>query len=140
MFRSMENDMLKILNTKYLSAQAAFVVGMMSVPSVANATAGGNDFSSIARNITTSIEELPGLVTSISYMMGLLLGVVGVLKLKDHVENPSQTALKDGAIRLAAGGALFGLPIVFESMLNTIGTTGTSVEPAALNKIEMRVS
>jgi hypothetical protein len=73
-------------------------------------------------------------------MLGLLLGVVGVLKLKDHVENPSQTALKDGAVRLAAGGALFGLPIVFESMLNTIGTTNASIEPAQLRKLELRVS
>ncbi|MEZ5919460.1 MAG: hypothetical protein R3D66_06035 [Alphaproteobacteria bacterium] len=26
---------------------------------------------------------------------------------KDHVENPTQTPIKDSAIRLAAGGALF---------------------------------
>jgi hypothetical protein len=132
--------MLKTLNNKLLPVQAAFIVGMISVPSLANAAGNGNNFSSIARNITTSIEDLPGLVTSISYMMGLLLGVVGVLKLKDHVENPSQTALKDGAIRLAAGGALFGLPIVFESMLNTIGTTNASIQPAQLHKLELRVS
>lgn len=132
--------MIKTMKFKYLQAQAAFVVGMLSVSGVAEAAGTGNDFSSIARNITSSIEELPGLVTSISYMMGLLLGVVGVLKLKDHVENPSQTALKDGAIRLAAGGALFGLPIVFESMLNTIGTTNTSIQPAELHKLTLRVS
>jgi len=47
--------------------------------------------------------------------------------------------MKDGAIRLAAGGALFGLPIVFESMLNTIGTTGAAVEPAKLKKVEFNV-
>lgn len=132
--------MLNKLKIKYLGAQAAFVVGLLSAAETANAAGTGNNFSSIARNITESIEELPALVSSVSYMMGLLLGVVGVLKLKDHVENPSQTALKDGAIRLAAGGALFGLPIVFESMLNTIGTTSSSIEPAALNKVTFRVN
>jgi hypothetical protein len=69
-------------------------------------------------------------------MMGLMLGVLGILKLKDHVENPSQTPMKDGAIRLASGGALFALPIVFEAMKNTIGTTNDSVSPAHLRAIE----
>lgn len=125
--------MLKTLNKNSLKFQAAFIVGLLS--SASQAQAAGNDWSDVARNITTSIEELPGLVTGISYMLGLLLGVVGVLKIKDHVENPTQTPLKDGAIRLASGGALFGLPIVFESMLNTIGTTGVSIEPAKLSKV-----
>ena len=127
--------MLKVLGTKSLTFQAAFIVGLLSAASEAQA---GNDWSDVARNITTSIEELPGLVTGVSYMLGLLMGVLGVLKLKDHVENPTQTPMKDGAVRLAAGGALFGLPIVFESMLNTIGTTGTSVEPAILSKVQFR--
>jgi hypothetical protein len=98
-----------------------------------------SNFSTIAENITESIEELPGLLTGVSYLMGLLLGVLGILKVKDHVENPTQTPLKDGAIRLASGGALFGLPIVYEAMLNTIGTTLQSVEPATLNAVEFAV-
>jgi len=130
--------MFKNLKFSSLRFQAAVTVGFLAAAS--DAQAAGNDFSDIARNITGSIEELPGLVTAISYMLGLLLGVVGVLKLKDHVENPTQTPMKDGAIRLATGGALFGLPIVFESMLNTIGTTGASIEPAQLRKVEFRVS
>lgn len=128
--------MFKTLGTKTLAFQAAFIVGMLSAVSDAKA---GNDWSDVARNITESIEELPGLITGISYMLGLLMGVMGVLKLKDHVENPTQTPMKDGAVRLAAGGALFGLPIVFESMLNTIGTTGVSVSPATLNKVEFNI-
>ncbi len=130
--------MLKVLKNKSLFYQAAFFAGVYSAPMQAHA-ATGKTFSTIARNITTSIEELPGLITGVSYMIGLLLGVMGVLKLKDHVENPTQTAMKDGAIRLAAGGALFGLPIVFESMLNTIGTTGASIHPAVLNKVDYTV-
>jgi hypothetical protein len=96
----------------------------------------GNNFSSIASNITTSIQDLPGLLTGVSYMMGILLGVLGILKIKDHVENPSNAKLQDGAIRLAAGGGLFALPIVYESMLNTIGQ-GAGVEVAKVNKITM---
>lgn len=127
--------MMKNFKRNILGFQAAFMVGMISK----EAFAGGTTFSTIARNITESIEELPGMITGISYMLGLLLGVLGVLKIKDHVENPTQTPMKDGAIRLAAGGALFALPIVFESMLNTIGTTNTLISPATLNKVEFNV-
>lgn len=132
--------MFKTLNTKLLGFQVAAVMGFMASVEQANAQSAGNNFSSIARNITQSIEELPGLVTGVSYLVGMLMGVVGVMKLKDHVENPTQTPMKDGAVRLAAGGALFGLPIVFESMLNTIGTNGVAVSPAQLNRVEFSVN
>ena len=124
--------MLKTLNSKMITAQALATCGFLAAAQDAQA---GNNFSNIARNITESIEELPGMVSGVAYLIGMLMGVMGVMKLKDHVENPTQTPMKDGAIRLAAGGALFGLPIMFESMLNTIGTTGVSVEPAKLNRV-----
>lgn len=135
--------MMKLIKKLSLHVGAAVFIGTVGGVQSAfaqtggtGATAGGNDFSSIAKNITTSIQDLPGLLTGVSYMMGILLGVLGILKIKDHVENPGQTQLKDGAIRLAAGGGLFALPIVYESMLNTIGQ-GSGVDVPAVNKIEM---
>lgn len=125
------------LDYKLLGVQAAFVAGLIGKSAGANAA--GNDWSDIATNITESIEELPGMLSGIAYMIGLLLGVMGVMKIKDHVENPSNTPLKDGAVRLAAGGALFGLPIVFESMLNTIGTTNNLIDVPTLNKVQFNV-
>tara|TARA_B100000780_G_scaffold46537_1_gene28951 strand:- start:773 stop:1162 length:390 start_codon:yes stop_codon:yes gene_type:complete len=128
---------MKVFTKQTLKIQAAVMVGLMAGSE--DALASANNFSDIARNINNSIEELPGLVTGLSYMMGLLFGTLGIMKIKDHVENPTQTPLKDGAVRLAAGGALFGLPIVFESMLNTIGTTNAGVEPAELNRVIFNV-
>jgi hypothetical protein len=131
--------MVKFLKKKSLQISAAVFVGMVSgVENAFAASTGGNDFSSIARNINTSISELPGLLSGVSYMMGILLGVLGILKIKDHVENPGQTPLQHGAIRLAAGGGLFALPIVYESMLNTVGE-GTTVEAATLNSVGFNV-
>ena len=128
--------MMTLLNRRLLGFQAAFFAGLLSR---GEAFAGASSFSDIARNINNSIEELPGLITGLSYMIGLLMGVLGILKIKDHVENPTQTPLKEGAVRLATGGALFGLPIVFEAMLNTIGTTGTLVESAEISKVIFNV-
>ncbi len=98
----------------------------------------GNNFSSIASNITTSIASVPGLLTGLSYMCGLLLGAMGIVKIKDHVEDPRQTTLKECTIRMAAGGALFALPIVYESMQQTIGD-GVGVQTAGIRAVEWNV-
>jgi hypothetical protein len=126
---------MKYLKQSFLQFFAAVTASALLAE---DAHAGAN-FSTVARNITESVEELPGLLTSVAYLLGLLMGVLGVMKIKDHVENPQQTPLKDGAIRLVAGGALFALPILFEAMLNTIGTTGANVQPASLPRAEFKV-
>jgi glycerol uptake facilitator-like aquaporin len=113
---------------------AAFTLGMVtSGEAFAN-----KNFNDIATNITAGIASIPGFLTAVSYMMGLLFAVLGILKVKDHVENPSQTALKDGAIRLAVGGGLFALPIITQAMQDLVndGTTG-AIDANKLNKIKM---
>lgn len=127
----------KALNNKSLQMGAAFTVGVMMSSSPANAA--GNDFSTIAQNITNSVSSLPGLLTALAYLFGILIGVLGILKIKDHVENPSNTPLKDGAIRLAAGGALFALPIIFEAMTNTNGNNGAGASAASVYKARFNV-
>jgi glycerol uptake facilitator-like aquaporin len=132
--------MLKLtqrLNTLGAMTGAAFVMGTLS-SSDAHA---GQSFNNIGSNVTAGIASLPGLLTAISYIMGLIFAVLGVLKIKDHVENPSQTQLKDGAIRLAVGGALFALPIVTSSMQNLInaGDSG-AINANTLNRVQMSVN
>lgn len=122
-----------MLNKTYNKMGALMVAGMLA--GNAGDALAANNFSKISENITTSIQDLPGLLAALSYMFGILLGVLGVMKIKDHVENPTQTPLKDGAIRLAAGGALFALPIMFEAMSATIGA-GTTVDAAQLKKVK----
>ena len=126
--------MIKLLKRNYLNVGAAFMTGML-----VTAPAHANNFGSISSNITASIAQVPGLLSAMSYMFGILLGVLGVMKIKDHVENPSQTPLKDGAIRLAAGGALFALPIIYEAMFTTVGT-GANAQAATLNKVQFNVT
>lgn len=126
--------MIKLLKRNYLQVGAAFTAGMMM-----SAPAHANNFSNIATNVATSMASLPGLLSALAYMFGIILGVLGVMKIKDHVENPGNTPLKDGAIRLAAGGALFALPIVYEAAFNTIGS-GTTTAAATLTSVGFSVS
>ncbi|MCB1682382.1 MAG: hypothetical protein H6858_09745 [Rhodospirillales bacterium] len=112
--------MFKKTKLTYYKLGAAMTAGAIASSASSAYAAGTNNFSSIAQNITLSIASIPGLLTALAYLFGILLGVLGVLKIKDHVENPTQTPLKDGAIRLAAGGILFALPILFEAMSTTL--------------------
>lgn len=129
--------MIKKFKQKMLLASAATFVGMVS--GVEQSFAGTSDFKTIVTNMETSISTIPGLISGMSYMMGILLGVLGILKIKDHVENPGQTPLQQGAIRLAAGGGLFALPIVYEAMRNTIGDTGPDVAAPEIKALTLDV-
>jgi hypothetical protein len=120
------------IRKSYYTMGAAMTLGLVGMaPDAAHAA---NNFSKISKNISTSIEDLPGLLAALSYLFGILLAVLGIMKIKDHVENPSQTHLKDGAIRLLAGGALFAIPIVSEAMFSTVGV-GTASQAATLKKV-----
>ena len=93
---------------------------------VADPAHAATTFNTIAGNMVSSISQLPTLLSAIAYLFGLILCVLGILKIKDHVENPGQTPLKDGAIRLAAGGGLFALPIIYSAAKSTIGSGGST--------------
>lgn len=84
------------------------------------------DFNAVMSNIVDSLETVPGLMSAAAYLLGLVLGVMGVIKLKEHVEKPDQVMLKEGVIRLLAGGALFSLTTIISAMITTIRGDGQS--------------
>ena len=128
----------KKMNKVAAYATASIITGLMSVGS-ANATPApaptGNSFNSISTNITTQIGTLPGFITALAYILGTLFAVLGLLKIKDHVENPSNAPLKDGLIRLAIGGALFVVPLITEAMQNLVGQGGAGVAAQKMKNI-----
>jgi hypothetical protein len=116
--------MIKQARKQSLKLSAAVMTGAMLSPSLAFAQTA--TFSSVSTNLTDSLKTLPGLISGLSYLFGILLGVLGVLKIKDHVENPGNAPLKDGAIRLAAGGALLALPFILKVAVGSVMGTGTT--------------
>lgn len=126
--------MLKL--NKKLNRLGAYTSASLVTGLLASKDAEANSFTSISQTITSQIGGLPGFLTAIAYIMGVILAVLGILKIKDHVENPSQTQLKEGAIRLAAGGALFVVPIITEAMQNLIGQGGAGVTAETMQNID----
>jgi hypothetical protein len=126
--------MTKLIRRNLMLLGAALFAVTMVTSGDANA-AGGTTFNSIASAIIGSTSGLPFLLSSLSYMFGVLLAVLGIMKIKDHVENPGQTPLKDGAIRLLAGGGLFAVPVVSTAMLNTVGSGGNVSQATGLGSL-----
>lgn len=89
-------------------------------------TGTGTVINDVLENIIDGISNLPGLVTGVAYLLGLVLCVTGIVKVKDHVENPDRVELKEGVARLLIAGALFALPTMFSAIENTI-TGGVSI-------------
>lgn len=121
-----------------LRMTAAVTAGVL-VMDAGGAFAGGNTFSDISSNIVDSVATIPDLVATVAYLGGLGLSVAGILKLKGHVDSPGQVALKDGLVRLGAGGGLLALPIVLEAMQTTMDADGTdALSPKKLNEVDFQ--
>ncbi|MCK5435141.1 MAG: hypothetical protein KAI88_00780, partial [Nitrosomonadaceae bacterium] len=108
---------MKKFNGVYKLSAAVTAGILVGQSTAANAAA---NLGGLTTNLTTSSSSLPTLVTSIAYICGLGLAVAGIFKLKQHVDNPSQTPMKDGVMRLGAGGALLALPFIANAMMVSI--------------------
>lgn len=111
-----------------LRVVSAMTVGVMfsteAFAFAGGAAGGANNFTNVTDKIVLSSSKLPNLITTAAYIGGIGMGVAGIMKLKAHVDNPGQAPMKDGLIRLAAGGGLLSLPMIIETMTNTVGSGG----------------
>jgi len=87
-----------------------------------NVVFGGN-FNSLMGSVVGSIDLLPALVAATAYLLGVLLTVSALYKVRDHIDDPSRITLKEPVIRILTAGALFALPTLFTAMYETL-TTG----------------
>jgi hypothetical protein len=97
---------------------AVATVGMM-VGSSADAFA-ATTFKNMSQNIITASSGFNNLISTVCWIGGAGLGVAGIFKLKAHVDNPAQAAMKDGLIRIAAGGGLLAFPFMQQAMQGSI--------------------
>ena len=105
---------------RYLGALATVAaVSLMAQPAAAAVT-----FQEVSNNIISSFQNIPGLLSIMCYITGIILVILGVIKIKEHMEKPDQTPLKEGATKLVVGGALLAVPFLLDVVLNTITAGG----------------
>ena len=112
-----------MLKNKLLVFSSFLTAGLLSNSSSSNAL-GVADINKLAENIIVSISTTPNLIAALGYLGGLFFGVIGIIKLKDHVENPSSISLASVAIRLFIGGCMLSLPSFYDVMINTTAGGG----------------
>lgn len=74
------------------------------------------DANSVTGNLIISSAGVTTLISMISYVCAVGLGLTGVWKVKQHADNPLQTGLREGVIRLIICGALTSLPFIMAAM------------------------
>lgn len=96
-------------------------VFLVSTSNIALAQQSLEDYSTEVSQKTNVIVDI---VAYVSYIAGATLSALGITDLKKHVENPSQTPMKNGLAKLGFGGILLGLPYVSGVMLETMSGEG----------------
>ena len=99
---------------------AIATMGMIAGASTEAAAQSAIDFSTMSKNIITAASGFNGLISTVCWIGGAGLGVAGIFKLKNHVDNPAQTPMKDGLVRLGCGGGLLAFPFIMQAMQGSI--------------------
>lgn len=115
--------MKKLTNVSHKIAAFATTSALLMGSSEAYA----NTFDKVSGNLITSSGRVPQLISIAGYLIGAVFIVAGVLKLRQHVDNPGNAPLKDGLIRLGAGAALVATPALFNILRDsTVGSGGSA--------------
>lgn len=105
-------------------ATVAFMTGASTAAQAGAVALGGGGpgltFKDMSSNIAVASSGFNNLISIVCWVCGAGLGVVGIFKLKQHVDSGGQTPMKDGLIRLAGGGALLAFPFIEQAMQGSI--------------------
>ena len=99
---------------------ALATIGMMAGSSADAFAGSATTFRTMSQNIIQASGSFQSLISTVCWIGGAGLGVAGIFKLKQHVDNPGQTAMKDGLIRIGAGGGLLAFPFIQSAMQGSI--------------------
>jgi len=115
---------------------AAATLGMLSAASHDAAAQTATTFRDMSNNMVAASGGFNNLISVVCWIGGAGLGVAGIFKLKNHVDNPGQTPMKDGLVRLGCGGALLAFPFIQQAMQGSISNGSLTKINAADLQIE----
>mgnify|MGYP001228834764 CR=1 FL=1 len=109
-------------------------VSLMVLPEVAHA----NGIAGMGNQLRDQIGSLTDLIGAASFIVGLVFGASGLMKFKQHSENPQGTPLSHAMVRLLVAGALIALPAVLGTSVGTLfagNATSTDSNGGSLTSI-----
>ena len=108
---------MKKLNKIGMKFSAFIAAGLIS-----NAYAGTANavvLSDMVESTGDQVASFPKLISAACYVGGATFIGTGVMKVKGHVDNPGQTPLREGLVRLGAGGVLVAAPALTSVMVES---------------------
>ena len=99
---------------------AAIATAGIMAGAATDAHATAVNFKTMSQNMVVASSGFNNLISTVCWIGGAGLGVAGIFKLKQHVDNPGQTPMKDGLIRIACGGGLLSFPFIEAAMQGSI--------------------
>jgi hypothetical protein len=115
---------------------AAIATMGMLMSSTTEAFASNVTFRTMAQNIIAGAGGFNNLISAVCWIGGAGLGVAGIFKLKNHVDNPAQAPMKDGLVRMGAGGGLLAFPFIQQAMQGSISNANLTKLDASLLKMD----
>lgn len=125
-----------MLSGKTVLTHKGVYLGVASLTLMLSATpayALGGTLGDVLDNVTLSSAEIPYLLSGFSYLCGIILGFLGILKLKEHVLYPTQTPIWESIKKFIAGGAFFALPEVIDAVHDTMALDIDGADESGFN-------
>ena len=91
-------------------------VSLMVLPEVAHA----NGIAGMGNQLRDQIGSLTDLIGAASFIVGLVFGASGLMKFKQHSENPQGTPISHAMVRILVAGALISLPSILGTSVGTL--------------------
>lgn len=108
----------------FIAVFAISMLGDVAMALAQNGYAGedsrGTTLGGMIKSLQAGAKGFPGAITGLAYLAGLIFGVQGVMKLREHVESPNHVPIWDPMKRFVTGGAFFSLPFVADVVRNLV--------------------
>jgi hypothetical protein len=112
--------MMKKLMSKLGMRASAFIASGLITTVIADA-AHATAITDMTQSTGAQVATFPKLISAACYVGGAAFVGTGVMKVKQHVDNPGQTPLREGLVRLGAGGVLVAAPALTSVMQTSSG-------------------
>lgn len=97
---------------------ALLALGMLML--AAEPALADEDIGEMANRLSEQLASIARFISIVSFVAGLGIGMSGILKLKNHSQNPAQVPLSQPMMRILVACGLIALPTVMGNGITTL--------------------
>lgn len=129
--RTKVNETVKVTLNATVKYVALATVVALAWPVMGHA----QDMQATSKSVAAGLQDMPTIISGVAYLAGGVMVLGGANKLKMHAENPMQTPLSHGLVRIGVGGVVAALPIMMQWVNNTMSTGNQGLGFKKMQKI-----